>query len=221
MKAFPKSVPLALCVVLSACAIIEIVIGAVAFGTMFSLEIFEPLENRAALIVLMTSGVLTLICSAIGVVGFMKNRKLLLVYIAVACANIILQVAGFSVAFHSNVISEATELLVRLRVLYNFNEPTVMRLWDEMQKSLQCCGLLDSSEWQNSYPDSCCLDGDCTALTIFADPCYTVTEFFFFDLTQGVAGLSAAMTILQLILGGIAVIVSRQKPSSAYKPDSN
>ncbi|XP_065345016.1 tetraspanin-9-like [Cloeon dipterum] len=220
MKALPKSVPLALCVVLSACAIIEIVIGAVAFGTMYSLEIFEPLENRAALIVLMTSGVLTLICSAIGIVGFMKNRKLLLVYIAVACASIILQVAGFSVAFHSNVISEAAGLLVRLRVLYDFNEPTVVRLWDDMQKSLQCCGFVDPSEW-NSYPDSCCLDGDCTAQTVFSDSCLTVTEFYFFDLTQGVAGLSAAMTILQLILGGIAVIASRQNSSSVSKPDSN
>ncbi|CAB3362839.1 Hypothetical predicted protein [Cloeon dipterum] len=207
-----KAIAVALCTILFAFSIIEIIIAAVVYGTR-SLEIFSPLNNLPEImILLLTSGVFAIICSAIGGAGFVKNnKKIFLVFIAAAFANSILQVVGFKEALSTDVLSEAFDLLKRLRNLYDPSEPNVQRVWDDMQERLHCCGFFGPEEWGTNYPDSCCVDGNCSTQNAYKDGCFSVAEFYFSFLVNAVlAGFSAAITFLQLILGVLAYKVLRQ-----------
>ncbi|CAB3362840.1 Hypothetical predicted protein [Cloeon dipterum] len=170
-----KAIAVALCTILFAFSIIEIIIAAVVYGTR-SLEIFSPLN-----------------------------------FIAAAFANSILQVVGFKEALSTDVLSEAFDLLKRLRNLYDPSEPNVQRVWDDMQERLHCCGFFGPEEWGTNYPDSCCVDGNCSTQNAYKDGCFSVAEFYFSFLVNAVlAGFSAAITFLQLILGVLAYKVLRQ-----------
>ncbi|XP_059482583.1 tetraspanin-33-like [Neocloeon triangulifer] len=216
----------ALLAILFICAIIELVIAAVVYGSAYSREMFAPLENGSGMIVLMTSAIIVIICTGIGAFGAKKNMKIpLLIFAGLTLVNFILQIAGFSVAFNSVTNSESPVHMYNLLVKYN-NNADAKRIWDDTQKELSCCGVISLLEWgnANAIPNSCkCTQGDPNCSSFFFNTyiydvgCYSVMAWFVYHLTLGVAGLSVAMAILQLFACGISLKLAKSASGTSMK----
>ncbi|XP_065345150.1 23 kDa integral membrane protein-like [Cloeon dipterum] len=206
--------------ILFACAIIEIVIAAVIYGRVYALDMLSSLLNASAMIILMTAGVLSLLCSAFGIFGLkLHMRWILFVYLAISVVIFILQVAGFSTAFHSvssNLVKYLTDAFAEIKS--KDDKTFVESSWWKMQQSLSCCGVTGPDELGAGKQEQLCIcdmkvTKNCGPKSYYTTGCFNAIIWYASDFTLGAAALSVSMAIIQLITGVISFVLARNTES--------
>ncbi|XP_049950012.1 leukocyte surface antigen CD53-like [Schistocerca serialis cubense] len=76
--------------------------------------------------------------------------------------------------------------------------------WDSLQRSLQCCGVDNYSDWlnfQDSVPCSCLATENCSSTSYFAQGCLDVAALDLAATASFLCGfISVAITTLALVL---------------------
>ncbi|XP_059482328.1 tetraspanin-6-like [Neocloeon triangulifer] len=218
----------ALNILLLASAIIEIVIAAVIYGKVYRVDLLSSLKSASAEIVLMTSGVLVIVCAVFSIYSANKDIGWILYLCGVITfANFVLQIAGFSMSFHFMLVSEVKSWMDH--TFANIDEMTFARnSWDRMQNTLSCCGISGSSDWlknrngmPGTIPSSCSckmgLDENCKSGPNYEVGCLSTIQWLTFDLAAGVAGLAAAMAFIQFIVGVLTFILARRASKQSMR----
>ncbi|WKY15079.1 hypothetical protein Q1695_000526 [Nippostrongylus brasiliensis] len=173
-----------------------------------------------------------IICTVGYISATAYNRRLLCTYIGfvilLAFIQTITAVLGFS-------YKEATREHVRTDLLHNINRPVLVtgqghmynltNSWDRLQKSLECCGVNNKSDWFYSsrwpshefVPDSCCdpayfvdVDsmqncGKVNETIVFQQGCYEVFADWLYHHVSIMNWIS--FTLLLAELGSLAVAI--------------
>ena len=136
----------------------------------------------------------------LGFLGAYKNRlSLLKIFIGSLILILLLQLIASIVAFtlRNKAEDQLRTKLIKTLPEYEKN-PSVKKEWDHLQQKWRCCGVTNSSDWEDiahvALPKSCCANNDCTQSspsTKYTAGCYqsALNLFFRYSKTLGVVTL--------------------------------
>ncbi|XP_065344612.1 23 kDa integral membrane protein-like [Cloeon dipterum] len=228
MKDVKKIVFYVLSVLLGVCAFIEVTIAAMIYYKTYSSGIHQFIgygSSGSAMIWLMTSGSLVVLCSALGIYGAINNNKSCLILCTVLTfVNFIIHSLGISAAFISDLIFErdAVEELEFRRGQYVYHNTTdFIPFMNTLQRTFSCCGVKDATEWLPDIPASCCAEylrnDNCTVAQAFDRSCGSLAYVSWDDrvFALQVAALASFIATFQLIFGGLTIAIIRSTVSYA------
>lgn len=119
---------------------------------------------QAGLYVMIIAGAVIVLTSIFGCLAIKKQKKkFVIIYCVVALVAIFLKIVGCILVF-DYFVTRHEYLQVSYKERYGVNG-NVTFIWDEIQTTGQCCGLLNYRDWEESYyylnngrryPLSCC-----------------------------------------------------------------
>lgn len=165
-------------------------------------------------IVMIVIGCIVTIVSFFGCCGALKNNTCMLYTFSVLLTIIfLLELVGAILAFvyqdqiNSNVSDSLTETFTDA-----CTDPNYFSEWEDMQQSLQCCGVQGPDDWKKCYsgdyfPPSCCVsDSSCNndSFDLNKEGCFTKVNNDLSSYAWYIAGGALAGAIIQLFGIGIA-----------------
>ena len=157
----------------------------------------------------------------LGFIATLKNRTdFLKIFIALLALIVLLELIAAIVGF---TLRNKGDQQLRKRLLdslkdYKEGKEDVVREWDLLQQQWSCCGVNQSSDWQNEVkmeqpPKSCCLNDNCQTMTnataYFDNGCYESARTLFFRYSKALGGVSLFFFFVELIGLGLAIVVFR------------
>ncbi|XP_059828714.1 leukocyte surface antigen CD53-like [Hypanus sabinus] len=170
--------------------------------------LFSSVPSLSVANILIIVGCITMVVAFLGCTGSIKENKclllsffiiLLLILLFEVMAAIILFVYEAQIDRH--IEEDMKKALDKLQTSNN------TELWDKIQGNLKCCGVVNSSDWGNNIPKSCCANQSCNSENYFSKGCYDLVREWFESnfLVVGIAvicasiiqvlGMSFAMTL--------------------------
>ncbi|XP_072109410.1 leukocyte surface antigen CD53-like [Mobula birostris] len=170
--------------------------------------LFSSVPSLSVANILIIVGCITMVVAFLGCTGSIKENKCLLLSFFIILLLILLVevIAAIILFFYEKQIDKYIEKDMK-KALDDLQTRNNTELWDEIQEKLQCCGVVNSTDWGNKIPDSCCREKSCNSKNYFSKGCYGLIRDWFETnfLTVGVViiclsiiqvlGMSFAMTL--------------------------
>ncbi|KAL6466032.1 hypothetical protein MHYP_G00261650 [Metynnis hypsauchen] len=124
-------------------------------------------------------GIFITCVSFLGFLGALKENRCLLISFFVLLFLVMLgelAVASVLLMYESQIDKTINEELTKS--LEKIEKNTTSIEWDTVQKTFQCCGVQNVSDWQSHVPDSCCQSPPCKD-TYWKEGCYTKLKSWF------------------------------------------
>ncbi|KAL3867123.1 hypothetical protein ACJMK2_044352 [Sinanodonta woodiana] len=167
--------------------------------------------------IVITVGVFLFILGCIGCLAAVKEHKCVLavfffILLVVLVAEVTAGVLGY--VYRVDVKSAVKDGLTEAVQKYQ-GGPGSDEQVDYLQTELQCCGIMNASDWLNGtewskskihaglVPQSCCIKFNCTATIlakeIYMDGCYDKLQQQFLSKLVYIASIAIAFAVLQLL----------------------
>jgi len=183
-------------------------IAILAVGVAFFLRIgdiekvFEDWNVQVVPILFIVIGSIIFIIAFFGCCGAIKESHCMTVtYSTFLMIMLIAQIVLAIVVFvYIGDIQEATRPVLA-RLWDNRNNQGNAQIWDNIQTTLQCCGLNSASEWILLVPTSCCASGTtaCTAINAFSTGCNTALNDFIATSGNIIGAVALGVAGIELI----------------------
>ncbi|XP_067913062.1 leukocyte surface antigen CD53-like [Heterodontus francisci] len=125
--------------------------------------------------ILIIVGSVTMVVAFLGCMGAIKENKCLLLsfFILLLLILMIEVTAAIILFFYETQINNYVKDDMKLG-LKNKNNTGIMEAWDKIQEQLQCCGVVNYTDWGDTVPRSCCQEKatSCNSTNYFSKGCY-------------------------------------------------
>ncbi|GAA6092165.1 CD63 antigen [Tachysurus ichikawai] len=148
---------------LQLCGLALIIVGVLAQTAITNFSIIKQVASNASPIVIIVVGVVIFFIAFFGCCGAWKEDYCMVTTFVVLLSIIIIVEIGIAIAAYvlRNQLTNLVDTGIK-EAIKNYTNPDFQKEVDEMQKWLNCCGAVNSSDWmnykpdRNSVPDSCC-----------------------------------------------------------------
>jgi len=130
-------------------------------------DLYQSTHVFVPTILILLAGLILLILVLIGFFGCILEKKTLLgIFFAVLCIIFICELTALTLGlvYKSKIKSSVEDQLYTLIRFYS-KEASLKNEIDYVQSTFRCCGVMNSSDWENvdngTIPDSCCQNGPC------------------------------------------------------------
>jgi hypothetical protein len=185
-------------------------------------------------LILVVVGIMALILGILGCIATFKGQKcvtglfftlLLLIFVGLIAGGVL------SYVYSKNIEKTVNDALLRGLEKY-FSSMEIKAEIDDMQSQGHCCGVNNYTDWKDttwylnqsdpthSYPESCCVDRNCTYNTtddarLYQESCYhklltTVKDHLV--VVGSIAGGFALILIIGMILSCVLILGRRRRP---------
>uniref|UniRef100_UPI00398F8462 leukocyte surface antigen CD53-like n=1 Tax=Pristiophorus japonicus TaxID=55135 RepID=UPI00398F8462 len=150
------------------------------FGALLS-----SLPSLSVANILIIVGSITMVLAFLGCMGAIKENKCLLLSFFIVLLLILLTevTAAIVLFFYENQIDTYIEgdMKLGMKKLQSENITGIREAWDKIQIQLKCCGVINSTDWGNVVPKSCCMEtpGPCHSPNYFQKGCYGLVRDWF------------------------------------------
>ncbi|XP_051890405.1 leukocyte surface antigen CD53-like [Pristis pectinata] len=173
--------------------------------------LLSSLPSLSVANILIIVGCITMVVAFLGCTGAIKENKCLLLSFFILLLLILLTevLAAIILFFYEKQIDSYIESDMKraLEELETTNSSGVKEIWDKIQAGLQCCGVVNYTDWKGNIPQSCCPEKACNSGNYFTKGCYGLirdwfeSNFLIIGITVicvsivQVLGMSFAMTL--------------------------
>lgn len=183
-------------------------IGLIAAGAYVQIQLkdyFDLIEGSfsSAAALLIAVGVIIFFIAFFGCCGAMKeNYNCVMIFAVLLTIIFILEIAGGIAGFVLKGKVGDTVTKYMGQTMDNNNT----KVWDEVQKDFQCCGIHNASDWtdhKRTVPTSCCKvpsAANCTTTgPLYTDGCYDKFSTFIEDKIYIVGAIGIALAFVQIV----------------------
>ncbi|XP_026990368.1 CD63 antigen [Tachysurus fulvidraco] len=145
------------------CGLALIVVGVLAQTAIANFTMIKQVATNASPIVIIVVGVVIFFIAFFGCCGAWKENYCMVTMFVVLLSFIIIVEIGIAIAAYvlRNQLTNLVDTGLK-EAIKNYTNPDIKTEVDNLQKWLNCCGAVNSSDWVNfkpdkiSVPDSCC-----------------------------------------------------------------
>ncbi|XP_062899760.1 leukocyte surface antigen CD53-like isoform X1 [Mobula hypostoma] len=162
--------------------------------------LFSSLPSLSVANILIIVGCITMVVAFLGCTGSIKENKCLLLSFFIILLLILLVevIAAIILFFYEKQIDSYIEKDMK-KALDELQTRNNTELWDEIQERLKCCGVVNSTDWGNKIPESCCSVKPCTSKNYFSKGCYGLIRDWFESNFLIVGVVIICLSIIQVL----------------------